>query len=344
MNSQGSKTTTLFVAAIITANNFWIIGNGTCDAFLTPRPSLPLGTIITGTTTPPTAGTELYSSSSDADLLRDLPFVPSEVMSKFMAAVGDPLTASSLQAGYQAGVVSEDELEEIRTKIPSMDVTTELPRVQSVQTIEAHWKAAYEGQSLAVRAMCKLASPTIVPLVAKMQQKSVEQAGAMKWINERALPQIRANPTVVGLLADGDGGDGSDNDLLVFNNTRARYETDRGVWSASMDVFVPSAVSTSPTGDAENGSTDKESLSEAGAALAALKEGLGGDDDDDQLSSVTIDVLDNSAPTTDGVSTASTGNNKIGLVNAYFVPDDEIKILVVEIDGILHNVTWKGLN
>merc|ERR1712129_618104 len=35
---------------------------------------------------------------------------------------------------------------------------------------------------------------------------------------------------------------------------------------------------------------------------------------------------------------------KTGLVNAYFTPGDDIKILVVEIDDYMHNLTWKSLS
>merc|ERR1711935_803775 len=99
----------------------------------------------------------------------DLPFVPPEVMAKFMASVGNPLTAGSLQAGYQAGVVSEDELEEIRLKMPDPNNYEVLPAAQTKDTIEACWKAALEGQPWHVQTMGKLATATIVPLVAKLQ-------------------------------------------------------------------------------------------------------------------------------------------------------------------------------
>lgn len=270
--------------------------------------------------------------SSDADLLKDLPFLPAEVMAKFMAAVGDPLTAGSLQAGYQAGAVSKDDLDEIRQKLPGMD---ELPKVQSVETIEAHWKASLEGQPWHVQSMGKLATATIVPLVAKMQEKSVSQANAMRWINENALAMIQNNATVVALLSSSSNAQADDNisnnNQLVFNNTRAKFEADRGVWSASMDVFVKEEDSSTPN--------QQEEVSQAGAALQALKESMG----DESISSFDVDVLEDDsfvAPTIQ----QSTDNKNIGLVNAYFLPDDEIKILVVEIDGILHNVTWKGLD
>ena len=80
--------------------------------------------------------------------------------------------------------------------------------------------------------------------------------------------------------------------------------------------------------------------SEAGAALQALKDGMG----DDGISSFDVDVLEDFASSAVNQQSTSNLNGKTGLVNAYFVPNDEIKILVVEIDDILHNVTWKGLD
>ncbi len=266
------------------------------------------------------------SVSSDADLLQDLPFVPKEVMAKFMTLVGDPLTASSLQAGYQAGAVSKDELDTISQRLPGMSM--ELPEAQSIETIEGHWKACLEGQPWHVQSMGKLASATIVPLVHKLQKKSVEQANAMSWINENTLSILQNNATIVQLLS-------SDERIkaptLALNNTRAKFEIDRGVWSASMDVFVSNNDSSSPIQDEP---------SKAGAALQALKEGMG----DDGISSFDVDVLDDSASFTTKQQSTDNEDEKIGLVNAYFVPNDEIKILVVEIDDILHNVTWKGLD
>ncbi len=273
---------------------------------------------------------KLSSQASNADLLQDLPFVPEEVMKKFMTAVGDPLTAGSLQAGYQAGAVSKDELDEIRTKLPGMEAsTTDTPRVQSLETIESHWKAALEGQPWHVQSMGKLATKTIVPLVAKLQEKSVNQANAMKWINENALPIIQKNSTIVGLLSSSTS---EENQQIAFHNTRAKFETDRGVWSASMDVFVPT----------RDGKVETKELSKAGTALEALKEGMG----DEGISSFDVSVLEDSFDVGNSTNTGATTDvsKKVGLVNAYFLPDDEIKILVVEIDGILHNVTWKGLD
>mmetsp|Transcript_10727 Transcript_10727/g.22278 ORF Transcript_10727/g.22278 Transcript_10727/m.22278 type:complete len:105 (-) Transcript_10727:48-362(-) len=104
-----------------------------------------------------------------------------------------------------------------------------------------------------------------------------------------------------------------------------------------MDVFVAQ-------GDKE----EKKELSDAGTALQALKDGMG----DDEISSFSVDVLEDSLGAsvfyeetlTRTTEDGNVSNRKVGLVNAYFVPDDEIKILVVEIDEILHNVTWKGLD
>lgn len=266
------------------------------------------------------------SVSSDADLLQDLPFVPKEVMAKFMTLVGDPLTASSLQAGYQAGAVSKDELETISQRLPGMSM--ELPEAQSIETIEGHWKACLEGQPWHVQSMGKLATATIVPLVYKLQKKSVEQAKAMRWINENTLSMLQTNETILQLFSS------EDNQVptLALNNTRAKFETDRGVWSASMDVFVPD----------KDKSQNQEEPSTAGAALQALKDGM----DDDGISSFDVNVLDEFVPSPTAIEESNDNTKKgtIGLVNAYFVPDDEIKILVVEIDDVLYNVTWKGLD
>jgi hypothetical protein len=143
---------------------------------------------------------------------------------------------------------------------------------------------------------------------------------------------------------------------LAFNNTRAKYEDDRGVWSASMDVFVVShdrASSPETNSDNADGADDEiveEPVSEARVALQALKDGTGEDDEDDLSSFLgSIDVLEQKSGSQNdeiAATPAATSNypNVVGLVNAYFVPGDEIKILVVEIDGILHNVTWKGLD
>ena len=377
----------VLVAAVMTMTVAWCFGSiGMGEAFLSTSRSTAATSAATSSSTSTTA-TMIFSSpqqeeqpqqssassDSDADLLKDLPFVPPEVMAKFMAAVGDPLTAGSIQAGYQSGIISSDELEEIRTKIPTMQEAasaTSIPQAQSKQTIEEHWKAALAGQPWHVQTMGKLATATIVPLVAKLQEKSVRQANAMKWINENALPMIQGNATVVGLLSlsdrdrDSDSNGDSNGDMsklssLTFNNTRAKYETDRGVWSASMDVFVAGG---NEGGDATGESSPEIEItkpSEADAALAALQKGIGDDDGkyDDDLSSFagSIAVLDSSTSrgVVEGISkqqspSRSSNNknnkNKVGLVNAYFVPNDEIKILVVEIDGILHNVTWKGLD
>lgn len=325
----------LVLVTAVTTVRFGSIRFG--EAFLSTVPSSKRGKATEVFSTPQQSSD--LNSNSDVDLLRDLPFVPPEVMAKFMAAVVVPLTAGSIQAGYQAGIVSEDDLEQIRTKVPTMQeaaYSTAIPQAQSKDIIEGHWKAALAGQPWHVQTIGKLATSTIVPLVAKLQEKSAQQANAMKWINENALPVIQGNATVVELLSDKDS---SNKLLLTFNNTRAKYETDRGVWSASMDVFVTGSGITHTRND---DFSVEAGLSEAGAALVERQEGIGND-------AGSIAVLDSSttAEAVEAITQESmprSNSNKVGLVNAYFVPNDEIKILVVEIDGILHNVTWKGLD
>ena len=78
---------------------------------------------------------------------------------------------------------------------------------------------------------------------------------------------------------------------LSFNNTRAKYDDDRNVRSASMNVCY---------GPARRCRRRRR-----------LRQ--------------------------------STSSPSVGLVDAYFTPSDDIKILVVEIDGVMHNLTWKGL-
>jgi hypothetical protein len=129
-------------------------------------------------------------------------------------------------------------------------------------------KNALEGQPWHIQTMGNLATSLVVSVVSALQAKLQQQATQMKWINENAMPIIQANATVVDILGGG---------TLRFNNTRARYEENRDVWSASMDVV---------------GATE----------------------------------------------------GRRGLVNAYFTPSEDIKILVVEIDDYMHNLTWKGLS
>ena len=185
------------------------------------------------------------------------------------------------------------------------------------------------GQPWHFQKLGGMATTIIVGVVAKQQEKTVQQANAMKWINENALPIIQSNSTVVELLSSSSSSSSSSNAAvkLRFNNTRAKFETDRNVWSASMDVFDEQR---------KNVLMDNDSASAASDALAALTEGLN-DGSDDTMSSFkgSIDV-DQSA--------SRRQSKNIGLVNAYFIPDDEIKILVVEIDDVMHNLTWKGLD
>ena len=99
-----------------------------------------------------------------------------------------------------------------------------------------------------------------------------------------------------------------------------------------MDVFDEQMSSSSSS----IGENDNDSASDA---LAALTEGMnmkyGNDGEDDTMSfkgSIDVD------------RSATRQSKKIGLVIAYFNPDDEIKILVVEIDAVMHNLSWKGLD
>lgn len=281
-------------------------------------------------------------------------------MSKFLSSsVGESLTAANLQAGYQAGVVSAQEMDEIAARMPGMasasaaaTATSAAPqlRVSSIESIRADWQNAVANQPWHVQKLCNLAGPTVIELVAKLQEKAVRQANAMTYINNEAARVLQSNETIARLLlsssasadSNSSNNDNNSNDnsisstaqpKLRFNNTRAKYETDRKVWSASMDVFVANdqeqtlvvPQTTAPTSAAQT-------------ALAAMMESTDGDNNDSDLSSSflgRVEVLDPSS---------SSSSSPMGLVNAYFVPDEEIKILVVEIDGVLHNVTWKGLD
>ena len=211
--------------------------------------------------------TVLSASKSNLDGM-DLGFVPKKVMSKFLSSIGGPLASSSLQAGYQAGAVTIEELEDVKVNLG--ELSTELLDDDAIQE---KWDQALQNEPWHIQTMGSLASPLVVGLVSRMQTNVQQQAEQMKWINENALPAIQANQTVVNIL----GGP-----PIVFNNTRAKYEDDRNVWSASMDVLGPSSGASS--------------------------------------------------------------SQKKGLVNAYFTPSDDIKILVVEIDDIMHNLTWKGIS
>ena len=206
------------------------------------------------------------------------------------------------------------------------------------------------GQPWHFQKLGGMATTIIVGVVAKQQEKTVQQANAMKWINENALPIVQRNSAVVELLSlssslsstrtsssssSSSSINISNNNAVVklrFNNTRAKFETDRRVWSASMDVFDEQMSSSSSS----IGENDNDSASDA---LAALTEGMnmkyGNDGEDDTMSfkgSIDVD------------RSATRQSKKIGLVIAYFNPDDEIKILVVEIDAVMHNLSWKGLD
>lgn len=304
------------------------------------------------------------SSSTDDTLesLQDLPFVPKEVLSKFVTNVGTSLTSANLQAGYEAGVVTRQELDDIQQLLPETQTQTE--SIQSIAEIRGHWDNALSGQPWVIQKLGEFAAPTVVGLVAKMQEKTVRQAGAMAWINHAALEVLQANTTILTLLSSSSSsstGGGVVTNKLRFNNTRARFEDDKQVWSASMDVFFventtpiesstatqtdDGVTTTAKDMDEPTPSTDDDNT----ALLAALMEGT--DDDTDDLSSLwgSVTVVDeNTRQSSDAAASATTTTKSsppviLGLVNAYFIPEEEIKILVVEIDDVLHNVTWKGL-
>jgi len=205
---------------------------------------------------------EQGNSNNEAMGLRG--FVPKGVLQKFFTAVGGPIAASALAAGVAGGAVSDEELKEVND---SIDITM---GVQSEEEIGEKWINALEDEKWYLKNLGNLIQPLVVKLVLAMQAKTQEQAKQMQWINEKALPIIQDSQEVVNVL----GGE-----PLKLNNTRAKYEDDRDIWVASMDVY-------------------------------------GGQDDE---------------------------NKKIGLVNTYFTPSDEVKILVVEIDDISYNLTWTKL-
>lgn len=210
---------------------------------------------------PPPRQASTAMASSPFENNKDLGFVPQGVMSKFLLSIGGPIASGSLQAGYQAGVVTDKELSDVNA---NLDFETEL---QSEEFIQQKWKEALADQPWPVKSLGSMASSIVVGLVSNLQRKLLDQATQMKWINDNALPIVQANQTVVDILGGGP---------IAFNNTRAKYESDKDVWSASMDVLGEQS-------------------------------------------------------------------NKVGLVNAYFTPSEEIRILVVEIDDYMHNLTWKGL-
>ena len=224
-------------------------------------------------------------------------------------------------------------------------------QIQSIEVIQQKWEEALVGQPWHIQKSVGMSTTTIVGVVAKLQENTVQQANAMKWINENALPIVQRNSAVVELLSlssslsstrtssssSSSSINISNNNAVVklrFNNTRAKFETDRKVWSASMDVFDEQMSSSSSSSSI--GENDNDSASDA---LAALTEGMnmkyGNDGEDDTMSfkgSIDVD------------RSATRQSKKIGLVIAYFNPDDEIKILVVEIDAVMHNLSWKGLD
>eukprot|EP00537_Pseudo-nitzschia_pungens_P002294 CAMPEP_0172368880 /NCGR_PEP_ID=MMETSP1060-20121228/29617_1 /TAXON_ID=37318 /ORGANISM="Pseudo-nitzschia pungens, Strain cf. cingulata" /LENGTH=371 /DNA_ID=CAMNT_0013093617 /DNA_START=228 /DNA_END=1343 /DNA_ORIENTATION=- len=369
------------------------VKEGTCESTSTSTSMITSrsksrfkSTALSGSSSPNTNTNS--NSDTTLELLQDLPLVPKEVLSKFLASVGDTLTRANLQAGYEAGAVSSDEMEEIAARMPGLDLatnatgtgtgsskataTTTMPAVQSVESLKAAWDDAAQGQPWPVRKLCGLAGPTVVGLVAKLQEKAVKQASAMAWINGAALSVLQANATIVELLSMSmspelleDGRTASKSATkLRFNNTRARFEADKGVWSASMDVFDEARQVIASDDDIENdvdididavapSEGEGREPSAAQTALEALMSEDSDGDNPDDLLTLTVGVLDpassplgstDATATKTATPTAAPGSSPIGLVNAYFVPEEEIKILVVEIDGVLHNVTWKGLD
>ena len=301
------------------------------------------------------------------ELLQDLPFVPKEVLSKFLRTVGRPITVANLYQGYYAGCISDQELQDIQTNLPDFlptststntntntnsiikqeedeqqqaeDVQLQvLPPLQSIDYIQQQWKGALRGQPWYVEKMGTLATSTVVQIIARMQQKAYEQVTAMHYINTAALSMIQQNTTIVRLLATATG-----STTLRFNNTRAKYEPDRNVWSASMDVFDDQLMITTSSDHTissnninNNKDDDNNSAAVASAAVAALTDGML----DENLSGrISVATPSSSSSST----TTNTKKNKIGLVNAYFIPNEEIKILVVEIQNTMYNLTWKGL-
>ncbi|OEU14448.1 hypothetical protein FRACYDRAFT_240992 [Fragilariopsis cylindrus CCMP1102] len=297
------------------------------------------------------------------ELLNEIPFLPKEVMSKFLSSIGGPLAAANIQAGYQAGIISLEEFKEIQTKLPEMvsnndDDSNSNGNIQSIDYITKKWEEALIGQPWYIKKFGAFSSKTIVQLVAKLQQKTFEQVKAMKYINDNALILIQNNVEVVQLLSlsiseselesnDDTNDDGNNGNIvkLKFNNTRAKYESDRKVWSASMDVFDERRMMT--TADTDNNNSNNDSDNDALAALL-LAEGID-DNGNEKLTgnigiTTVVDVdVDNNNNNNEKKKKQSNSNNKIGLVNAYFIPNEEIKILVVEINDRMYNITWKGL-
>eukprot|EP00751_Fragilariopsis_kerguelensis_P012945 CAMPEP_0170777896 /NCGR_PEP_ID=MMETSP0733-20121128/12063_1 /TAXON_ID=186038 /ORGANISM="Fragilariopsis kerguelensis, Strain L26-C5" /LENGTH=340 /DNA_ID=CAMNT_0011121205 /DNA_START=55 /DNA_END=1077 /DNA_ORIENTATION=- len=291
---------------------------------------------------PSSSDSTASTQSDEMELLKDIPFVPEEVISKFLSSIGGPLAAGNLQAGYQAGIVSSEELQEIQTKLPDMASDNTNNELQSIDYIQQKWNDALVGQPWHIQKLGALASSTVVGVAAKLQQKSFAQANAMKYINENALPIIEMNTTMIELLSSSSNDD--DDTAVVklrFNNTRAKYEPDRKVWSASMDVF-DERMTTTDIDIAAISDDDDDTIATAitsDNAVAALMKGMDDEGDDELKGRIGVST----AAASTKLNNNNNNNNKIGLVNAYFIPDDEIKILVVEIDDVMHNLTWKGL-
>ena len=112
-----------------------------------------------------------------------------------------------------------------------------------------------------------------------------------------------------------------------------------------MDVFDERRMMT--TADTDNNNSNNDSDNDALAALL-LAEGID-DNGNEKLTgnigiTTVVDVdVDNNNNNNEKKKKQSNSNNKIGLVNAYFIPNEEIKILVVEINDSMYNITWKGL-
>lgn len=307
-------------------------------------------------TTIPTA-TALGSSSDGLESLQNIPFLPAEVLSEFLTGVGPSLTAANLRVGYHSGVVSREELDDIERLLPEIAAsspridddesdTTDRRLVQSVAEIRGHWDTALRGRSWPVRKLGEWAAPAVVGSVARLQEKTVRQAGAMEWINREGLEVLRGGTdAAVGVRAALSGGSGEGR--LRFNDTRARFEEERGVWSASMDVFFETAAGTVAAVEGREETAAPPSPA-AAAALSALLTGT--DDDDEDLSAAAaggVAVVDDTGRSTPAYAVAAASPPPppavVGSVNAYFVPEGEIKILVVEIEDVSYNVTWKGL-
>jgi len=72
-------------------------------------------------------------------------------------------------------------------------------QIQSIEVIQQKWEEALVGQPWHIQKSVGMSTTTIVGVVAKLQENTVQQANAMKWINEMgrslsgaamALPKI----------------------------------------------------------------------------------------------------------------------------------------------------------